>query len=75
MNRTELTEKNNQNWYRGQAFSDNGCDPEFREIAQSFLCGDVTEHGTLSDVQKALIRLAALTTCQTVKPLESYTLI
>ena len=74
MNRTELTEKNNQNWYRGQAFSDNGCDPEFREIAQGFLCGDVTEHGTLSDVQKALIRLVALTTCQTLKPLESYTL-
>lgn len=74
MNRTELTEKNNQNWYRGQAFSDNGCDPEFREIAQGFLCGDVTEHGTLSDVQKALIRLAALTACQTWKPLEDYTL-
>lgn len=74
MNRTELTEKNNQNWYRGQAFSDNGCDPEFREIAQCFLCGDVTEHGTLSDVQKALIRLAALTACQTWKPLEDYTL-
>ena len=55
MNRMELTEKNNQSWYRGQAFSDNGCDPEFREIAQGFLCGDVTEHGTLSDVQKALI--------------------
>lgn len=74
MKRTELTEKNNQNWYRGQAFSDNGCDPEFREIAQGFLCGDVTEHGTLSDVQKALIRLVALTACQTWKPLEDYTL-
>lgn len=74
MNRTELTEKNNQNWYRGQAFSDNGCDPEFREIAQGFLCGDVTEHGTLSDVQKALIRLAALTACQTWKPLARYAL-
>ena len=74
MNRTELTEKNNQNWYRGQAFSGINCDPEFREIAQSFLCGDVTEHGTLSDVQKALIRLVALTACQTWKPLENYTL-
>ena len=74
MNRIELTEKNNQNWYRGQAFSDINCDPEFREIAQSFLCGDVTEHGTLSDVQKALIRLVALTACQTWKPLEDYTL-
>lgn len=74
MKRAELTEKNNQNWYRGQAFSCNDCDLEFREIAQGFLCGDVTEHGTLSDVQKALIRLVALATCQTLKPLEGYTL-
>ncbi len=74
MNRIELTEKNNQNWYRGQAFSINDCDPEFQKIAQGFLCGDVTEHGTLSDVQKALIRLVALTACQTLKPLERYTL-
>ena len=74
MKRTELTEENNQNWYRGQAFSDNGCDPEFQEIAQGFLCGDVTEHGTLSDPQKALIRLTALTATQTWKPLARYTL-
>ena len=74
MKRTELAEKNNQNWYRGQSFSGINRDPEFREIARGFLCGDVTEHGTLSDVQKALIRLVALTACQTLKPLEGYTL-
>lgn len=74
MNRTTLTEKNNQNWYQGQVFAGSGCDPEFREIAQGFLCGDVTEHGTLTDSQKALIRLTALTTCQTWKPLAQYTL-
>ena len=74
MNRTDLSEKNDQSWYRGQAFSDNGCDPEFRQIARGFLCGDVTEHGTLNEVQKALIRLTALTACQTWKPLARYTL-
>lgn len=74
MSRTKLAEKNNQDWYRGQAFSDNGCDPEFQEIARGFLCGDVTEHGALSDQQKALIRLVALTACQTWKPLARYTL-
>lgn len=73
MNRMESAEKNNRKWYRGQAFSGGG-DPEFQEIARAFLCGDVTEHGTLSDVQKALIRLTALTACQTSKPLERYTL-
>ena len=74
MKRMERTEKNNRNWYRGQAFSNNGCDPEFQEIAQGFLCGDVTEHGALSDPQKALIRLTALTATQTWKPLARYTL-
>ena len=67
MKRTERTEKNNRNWYRGQAFSNNGC-------AQGFLCGDVTEHGALPDPQKALIRLTALTATQTWKPLARYTL-
>lgn len=74
MNRTNLTEKNNQKWYRGKAFSDSDRDPEFQEIARGFLCGDVTEHGTLSDPQKALIRLTALTATQTWKPLARYTL-
>lgn len=74
MNRTNVSEKNDQNWYRGQAFSDNGCDPEFHQIARGFLCGDVTGHGALTDPQKALIRLAALTACQTWAPLARYTL-
>ena len=74
MKRTKRTEKNNRIWYRGQAFSDHGCDPEFQEIAQGFLCGDVTEHGALSDPQKALIRLTALTATQTWKPQARYTL-
>lgn len=74
MNRTDLTEKNNRDWFQGKAFSDSGSDPEFQEIARGFLCGDVTEHGTLSNPQKALIRLAALTACQTWKPLARYTL-
>lgn len=73
-NRKEISEKNNRDWYRGQAFAGSGCDPEFREITQSFLCGDVTEHGALSGPQKALIRLTALTACQTWKPLAQYTL-
>lgn len=74
MNRKSLTEKNNQNWYQGEAFAGSGCDPEFQKIAQGFLCGDVTEHGSLSAPQKALIRLVALTACQTWKPLARYTL-
>lgn len=73
MDRKELTEQNNQKWFRGTAFTGAPHDPEFQEIAQRFLCGDITGHGALTDVQKALIRLVALTTCQTWKSLAQYT--
>ncbi len=73
MNRKEITEEINQKWFHGTAFAGTAHDPEFQEIAQRFLCGDVTGHGTLTDVQKALIRLVALTACQTWKPLAQYT--
>lgn len=73
MNRKYVTQTHNQKWYRGVAFEGGGYDPEFREIARGFLCGDVTEHGALTDPQKALIRLTALTACQTWKPLTQYT--
>jgi len=73
MNRKEMTEQNNQKWFHGNAFSSALHDPDFQEIAQRFLCGDVTEHGTLTDVQKALIRLVALTACQARKSLAQYT--
>jgi len=55
-------EQNNQKWFHGTAFTGAVHDPDFQEIAQRFLCGDITEHGTLTDTQKALIRLVALTT-------------
>jgi len=74
MDRKEVSERNLQSWYRGDLFSDEGHDPEFREIARRFLCGDVTSHGALTDVQKALIRLTALTACQTWKPLGAFAL-
>ena len=73
MNRKEVTEEVNQRWFHGTAFSGAVHDPEFQEIAQRFLCGDITGHGTLTDVQKALIRLVALASCQTWKPLAQYT--
>lgn len=73
MERNELTAKNVQSWFRGTAFFGTD-DPEFQEIAQRFLCGDVTAHGSLTDPQKALIRLVALTACQTWKPLARYAL-
>lgn len=73
MDRNELAAKNARSWFRGTAFAGTD-DPEFQEIARRFLCGDVTAHGSLTDAQKALIRLVALTACQTWKPLARYAL-
>lgn len=73
MNRTETALKNNKEWFREKDFVDN-FDSEFREIAERFLCGDVLEHGVLTNVQKALIILTALTASQTLKNVARYTL-
>ena len=74
MKRTEIAEQNNQKWFHGQAFAMSKEDPEFQEIARNFLCGEVLTFGVLSEQQKALIALAALTTCQTWSSIGTYTL-
>ncbi len=74
MNRTEISEKNNHDWFESQPFCHEQFDPEFEEIAKRFLCGDVLNHGVLSNVQKSLIILTALTTCQTWKAIPKYTM-
>lgn len=53
MNRMESAEKNNRKWYRGQAFSGDGRDPEFQEIVRAFQSAGITEplakQGTVSE--------------------------
>ena len=49
MDRIKQTEENNRAWFGGQCFAGHAYDPEFDEIAQRFLCGDVLSHGTLTD--------------------------
>lgn len=65
MERTDRTEKNNKKWFKGAAF-EGAMDPEFTGIARGFLCGDVLSRGCLTDRQRALVTLTALTTCQTL---------
>lgn len=74
MNRKVIAEQNNEKWFQGQCFKDCASDPEFQEIAQSFLCGEVLERTQLSDKQKALVMLTALVTCQTYSSVGTYTL-
>ena len=74
MNRIDKAKMNNQAWFRGQAFDSNHFDPEFQEIAERFFCGDITAYGSLSDKQRALLALTALTACQTLRSLSKYAL-
>ena len=72
MERTDRTEKNNEKWFKGAAF-EGAMDPEFTGIARGFLCGDVLSRGCLTDRQRALVTLTALTTCQTLDNMAAYT--
>lgn len=74
MNRLELSEQNDQTYFRERLFSSGSFDPEFQEIARRFLCGDVLARNTLSKKQKMLLSLAALTTCQTLGAIFQYAL-
>ena len=72
MEHTDRTEKNNEKWFKGAAF-EGAMDPEFTDIARGFLCGDVLSRGCLTDRQRALVTLTALTTCQTLDNMAAYT--
>lgn len=74
MKRTDEVKKNDQEYFRGKAFESGGLDPEFAEIARSFLCGDVLSRDVLTGIQKALLTLASLAATQTLRPMVKYTL-
>lgn len=74
MNREQTAKQNDEKWFQGKAFADCVSDPEFQEIARNFLCGEILEENLLSDKQKALIMLTALTACQTISSIGTYTL-
>lgn len=74
MNREQIANQNSEKWFEGNAFGDCTSDPEFQEIAKNFLCGEILEGDYLSDKQKALVMLTALTTCQTISSIYTYTL-
>jgi 4-carboxymuconolactone decarboxylase len=73
MDRMERMQKILQAGMAAGGMQNNGQDPEFQKITQRFLYGDVAHHGTLSDTQRALIVLVALTTCQTWPAIGKYT--
>lgn len=74
MNREQVAKQNNEKWFQDQAFADCTSDLEFQAIARNFLCGEVLKESILSDKQKVLVMLTALTACQTLPSIVTYTL-
>lgn len=74
MSRKQKAEENNKKWFDGKQLTNGYTDEEFENIAGRFLCGDVAEHGVLSDKQKAIIILTTLTASGTYAVLEKYVL-
>lgn len=73
MNREEKAEVINKKWFNQENCCDDGKDSEFKEIIKNFVYGDNLSRNILTDKQKVLIILTALTTVQTLKPLIKYT--
>ena len=73
MNREEKAEKISKKWFNQENCCDAGKDSEFKAIIKNFVYGDNLSRNILTDKQKVLVILTALTTVQTLKPLIKYT--
>ena len=74
MSRKQKAAENNKKWFDSEQFTNGYADAEFENIAGGFLCGDVIEHGVLSDKQKAIVILTTLTASGTHEVMEKYVL-
>ncbi len=72
MSRMNKAEKNNNKWFAGEPFANGYKDAEFESIAKGFLCGDVLEHGSLSDKQRAIVILTTITASGMYETVEKY---
>ncbi len=72
MSRTQKANENFEKWFGGETFTNGYTDAEFESIAKNFLWGDASEHGALSDKQRAIVILTTLTASGTYEVLEKY---
>lgn len=72
MDRIEIVKEIKKKWFNQEVCS-NKTDSEFKAIVENFVCGDNLARNILTDKQKVLVILTALTTVQTLKPLVKYT--
>lgn len=72
MSRTQKANENFEKWFGGEMFTNGYTDAEFESIAKNFLWGDASEHGALSDKQRAIVILTTLTASGTYEVIEKY---
>lgn len=72
MSRTQKANENFEKWFGGETFTNGYTDAEFERIAKNFLWGDASEHGALSDKQRAIVILTTLTASGTYEVIEKY---
>lgn len=72
MSRTQKANENFEKWFGGETFTNGYTDAEFESIAKNFLWGDASEHGDLSDKQRAIVILTTLTASGTYEVIEKY---
>lgn len=69
--RAALAEKNMRKFLGEADSSLSSTDPDFAAMRDRLLYGEIAEHGTLTDKQRALITLVVLTSSQTLDDLKS----
>lgn len=72
MSRMQKANENFEKWFGGGTFTNGYTDAEFESIAKNFLWGDASEHGALSDKQRAIVILTTLTASGTYEVIEKY---
>lgn len=72
MNRKECTEQKMQELFHSHAAGNEGTDPEFMQILQGYIFGDVCHIGSLDNRMRELVTITVLTVLSTLPQLKSH---
>lgn len=72
MNRKERTEQKMQELFRSHAAGEEGTDPEFMQILQGFIFGDVCYTGDMDNRMRELVTITVLTVLSTLPQLKAH---
>ena len=72
MDRRERTNAKMQELFHTPAAGEEGTDPEFMQILQGYIFGDVCYTGSLDDRMRELVTITVLTTIQALPQLKAH---